>query len=936
MDDFENDNLSSKSKSRTASPKPSGESKIFVWSGDNEGDKISGALDTVEPANDEASFHQKLPRTRSRDSPSTPRRKKVSAKEAYTAGFDYGEKSPSGMAVPAATGKDVIIQTPSSETESESEGSSSPAGFPEAVANPATYGMYDGDSESISSSCSWHVGIGKPESLGKCESDDNDFLLPTVIMSSALWDGKRKPMHTRYSSTVSLDENLVSSLSTPAGAKRRARSLGVGTLDLPITPKLFHSDASVSSNCSVGSHYSGFSHYSNGSTNQDGRHGDSIARLIHASAGDDYSHAPPRSDFEEHSETGSIGSLSTYVSDLEEKVHSLERKIETLTAENARAKREKLERRKKRVVSEIDRRNRELLVQDPALSRVFVLLLDPLRRKFELIQVLTNLDVATVRTVIQAIPENSTVPLMAKQKYRALCRPKDGIEMSEGSTPLGKVTGGWRVIRGEILIAIPLGYTGDECKKMAHPILHNPKLVSLLRRKDPLAPFAIQEISLPVAKDVKKDDSKTVIVTSVPNRTISRSSSKSGSRLRSKSLMSGQLKGAMLAARCAGSREIDETTVELDAMSRRRSSNLWSVHEDEIAKDEELAKDVEPSSTLMALQRLAQSSALCAESDGKEQAALSPSPRAKAHSKSECQKMQYKLSRASPDYGPQKSLRSPRSHAVPAPLPAFAIEAASQAFLTQGDNVSESSDSSKDKKVQKELSVDSSESAGDVKTSAIISNDSTDLSAATAEETADFVAEQDVVEELSGSTTEDAKQKVGSVQALAEETYKKVVAKLECVAEEDEEVSSCSTEGLDDDVSMTSATWNEQVSRAAVERSEVDLVGSLIDIVIEPEVASKGADKEYEKAPAKDSGLKNFLCAFSLLILLRIMAQGLFGIEVTASSAMGCKGVFLCVGMLKSLIHAQRGFEAYRAALKSPEGEEVSNQVPAGQHGILF
>jgi len=126
---------------------------------------------------------------------------------------------------------------------------------------------------------------------------------------------------------------------------------------------------------------------------------------------------------------------------------------------------------------------------DHSLSRIFILLLSPESKQFELIQINDlRLSIITIGQILHLIPQASMVPALGDRPYVGLCRPKDGIEMTAHHVPAGKVPGGWRIIRGEILIAIPNGFSGMECMKMGEQILLNPKLVKLLQRKNPLAP----------------------------------------------------------------------------------------------------------------------------------------------------------------------------------------------------------------------------------------------------------------------------------------------------------------------------------------------------------------------------------------------------------------------------------------------------------------
>lgn len=128
-----------------------------------------------------------------------------------------------------------------------------------------------------------------------------------------------------------------------------------------------------------------------------------------------------------------------------------------------------------------------------ATSKVFVLLLEPRRRLFELIQLEYYPSVATIGDLVGLIPSKATERLLGYQIYVGLCRPKiDGpasvmtdLEMKASGTSNG---GSANIYRGEILVAIPEGYTGEECAKMANTILSNKEMCKLMKKKNPLAP----------------------------------------------------------------------------------------------------------------------------------------------------------------------------------------------------------------------------------------------------------------------------------------------------------------------------------------------------------------------------------------------------------------------------------------------------------------
>jgi len=123
--------------------------------------------------------------------------------------------------------------------------------------------------------------------------------------------------------------------------------------------------------------------------------------------------------------------------------------------------------------------------------KVFMLLIQPKSKIFELIQVMYSPLNTTVGDLLRMIPENSTEPALGKQEYIGLCRPKDSAEitdmslMASGHHPGADCA---KITLGEILVAIPSGYNGEVCSIISVPILNNPKIARLLKRSDPLAP----------------------------------------------------------------------------------------------------------------------------------------------------------------------------------------------------------------------------------------------------------------------------------------------------------------------------------------------------------------------------------------------------------------------------------------------------------------
>jgi hypothetical protein len=127
---------------------------------------------------------------------------------------------------------------------------------------------------------------------------------------------------------------------------------------------------------------------------------------------------------------------------------------------------------------------------DPSSYKIFLLLLQPTLKTFELIQLIYNPNDTTIGDILQMIPENATEPALGTQVYIGLCRPKTQDEildqdlLASESSPSAVSA---RITLGEILVAIPQGYSGADVAVLAKQILANPKIVKLLKKADPLA-----------------------------------------------------------------------------------------------------------------------------------------------------------------------------------------------------------------------------------------------------------------------------------------------------------------------------------------------------------------------------------------------------------------------------------------------------------------
>ena len=173
----------------------------------------------------------------------------------------------------------------------------------------------------------------------------------------------------------------------------------------------------------------------------------------------------------------------------------------------------------------------------PPSVKVFLLLLHPTDRIFELVQVVYRPIGTTLSDLIDLIPDSATESRLGGQRHVRLIRPRDesldaiDVETTLASSPTrrGRVYGGGRamgggqmaqavaplsanspavsafdfststalppaalhcadVVRGEILVAVPEGYDPAIVRKLSDRIFQNRKVVKLLARSDPLAP----------------------------------------------------------------------------------------------------------------------------------------------------------------------------------------------------------------------------------------------------------------------------------------------------------------------------------------------------------------------------------------------------------------------------------------------------------------
>ena len=127
------------------------------------------------------------------------------------------------------------------------------------------------------------------------------------------------------------------------------------------------------------------------------------------------------------------------------------------------------------------------------LSRIFIFLLDPTKKLFECVRLEVFADIginATVGDILDLIPRKATEPALVAQSLVGLCRRTDGGGTASTTILTNRNQRAAECINnGELLIAIPAGFTAVRCQSLVDRILkQQPKIRKLLQRTDPLAP----------------------------------------------------------------------------------------------------------------------------------------------------------------------------------------------------------------------------------------------------------------------------------------------------------------------------------------------------------------------------------------------------------------------------------------------------------------
>lgn len=101
--------------------------------------------------------------------------------------------------------------------------------------------------------------------------------------------------------------------------------------------------------------------------------------------------------------------------------------------------------------------------------QIFVLLLDPTSRRFELLQLEFDANKATVGDIQNQIKNSATEKTLRDMEYCGVC-DRTGMEMIASMKLLRFCNG------GDVVMAMPKGMNGNETAKLAKPILSDPKV----------------------------------------------------------------------------------------------------------------------------------------------------------------------------------------------------------------------------------------------------------------------------------------------------------------------------------------------------------------------------------------------------------------------------------------------------------------------------
>lgn len=121
----------------------------------------------------------------------------------------------------------------------------------------------------------------------------------------------------------------------------------------------------------------------------------------------------------------------------------------------------------------------------PSTTKIFVLLLHPESKIFELIQLVYPSATTTVGDILTMLPHNATEPALSTQPYVGLTRPKK--RSADYMAPnvwasRSQARPSMALCNGEVAVALPQGYTHNEIVRLAKKILANSKIQKLVER----------------------------------------------------------------------------------------------------------------------------------------------------------------------------------------------------------------------------------------------------------------------------------------------------------------------------------------------------------------------------------------------------------------------------------------------------------------------
>lgn len=130
----------------------------------------------------------------------------------------------------------------------------------------------------------------------------------------------------------------------------------------------------------------------------------------------------------------------------------------------------------------------------PDVFTIFILVIHATRKIYELIRVNYNPATCTIKELIDYMNENITEDHLKEQSYIGLCRPRGSspscrsiTDMQMTASVMTRDGSDARIHCGEVLSAIPDGYSGKEIQLLTRHILKLPMMKKLLKRRDPLS-----------------------------------------------------------------------------------------------------------------------------------------------------------------------------------------------------------------------------------------------------------------------------------------------------------------------------------------------------------------------------------------------------------------------------------------------------------------